>query len=189
VPTLTDVQVWVDPAVTDTDKSDSHGIQADGISPDGTLYRLFSWESRTSPEDSLRRAIRKACELKASCVGVETDQGGDTWESVYDAAWDALVAAGEIPKHAPRILFRQAKAGAGHGPKSQRASQMLAAYERGEIVHVATGTQETLERGLRRYLLRKPFDLVDAAYYAWYGLTSDAPAVAASGIVQRSRWN
>lgn len=170
VPPLTDIQVWVDPAVTDTDKSDSHGIQADGISADKTLYRLYSWEARTSPEDSLRRAILKAIELGASCVGVETDQGGDTWKSTYENTWRKLVEAGDVPASLRRIPFRQEKAGAGHGPKAHRASQMLAAYERGEIVHVATGTQDTLERGLRRYLMRKPFDLVDAAYWGWYGL-------------------
>lgn len=172
VPALDDVQVWVDPAVTDTDKSDSHGIQADGVDANGILYRLYSWENRTSPEDSLRRAILKARELKASCVGVETDQGGDTWQSTYELTWRKLVEAGEIPKAEPMLAFKQDKAGSGHGPKAHRASQMLSAYERGEIVHVATGTQEILERALRRYLLRKPFDLVDAAFWSWHGLSN-----------------
>lgn len=175
VPELDDIQVWVDPAVTDTDQSDAHGIQADGISRDGTLYRLYSWEARTSPEDSLRRAIRKARELKASCVGVETDQGGDTWASTYELTWRKMTEPtfdfpdGEIPPEEPMIEFRQAKAGA-IGPKSHRGNQMLAAYERGEIIHVETGTQDTLERALRRYLLRKPYDLVDAGFWSWYGL-------------------
>lgn len=170
VPPLTDVQVWVDPAVTDTSGSDAHGIQADGIAADGTIYRLFSWEARTSPEDAMRRAILKARELKASCVGVETDQGGDTWETVYEAAWAKLVRDELIPADARVIQFREEKAGS-VGPKAYRATQMLAAYERGEIVHVISGTHETLERALRRYLLRKPFDLVDAAYWSWHGLT------------------
>lgn len=167
--TYDDVQVWVDPAVTDTDKSDSHGIQADGKRGE-TVYRLYSWEARTSPEDALRRAILKARELGASCVGVETDQGGDTWQSTYELTWRKMVDGREIPAEEPMILFRQDKAGS-IGSKAQRAQQMLAAYERGEIVHVVTGTHETLERALRRYLLRKPFDLVDAAFWAWHGLT------------------
>lgn len=171
VPPLQDVQVWVDPAVTDKDKSDSHGIQADGIDANGFLYRLFSWEQRTSPEDALRRAIMKARELKASCIGVETDQGGDTWRSVYELTWRKLVEEDEIPKDERMIDFREEKAGA-IGPKTYRASQMLASYERGEIIHVRNGTFEILERGLRRYLLRKPYDLVDAAYWGWYGLTN-----------------
>lgn len=169
VPRLEDIQVWVDPAVTDKEKSDAHGIQADGRGVDGNLYRLYSWEHRTSPEDSLRRAILKARELKASCVGVETDQGGDTWYSTYELTWRKLVDDGTIPSTEPKIDFREEKAGS-IGPKSYRASQMLAAYERGEIVHVVSGTNETLEKALRRYLLRKPFDLVDAAYWGWHGL-------------------
>lgn len=177
VPDLTRIVVWVDPAVTDTDQSDAHGIQADGLAADGDIYRLFSWEARTSPEDAIRRAILKAVELQAECVGVETDQGGDTWRTTFDHVWDALVRDADVPQitdTTPTPQFRQAKAGAGHGPKAHRASQMLADYERGRFVHVL-GTHETLERALRRYLLRKPFDCVDAAYYSWddlaHGLT------------------
>ena len=76
VPTLERVTLWVDPAVTNTDKSDSMGIMADGLGVDGIIYRLYFWEDRTSPEDALRRAILKAVELGSDNVGVETDQGG-----------------------------------------------------------------------------------------------------------------
>jgi hypothetical protein len=57
VPALVRTTVWCDPAVTDTDESDSHGIQADGIAADGTIYRLWSWEGRTSPEDAQGREV------------------------------------------------------------------------------------------------------------------------------------
>jgi phage terminase large subunit-like protein len=167
VPALVRTTVWCDPAVTDTDESDSHGIQADGIAADGTIYRLWSWEGRTSPEDALRRAILKALEFGSLTVGVETDQGGDTWRSVYARAVDALKAEKQIPGNPPR--FVAAKAGQGHGPKAHRAAQMLPDYERGEIVHVA-GTHETLERALRRFPRAKPFDLVDVCYWAWWDL-------------------
>ena len=46
VPDLVRTVVWLDPAVTDTDQSDSQGLQADGIAADGTIYRLRSWEGR-----------------------------------------------------------------------------------------------------------------------------------------------
>src|SRR5690606_12952775 len=85
VPDLVDIAVWVDPAVSNTDRSDSHGIQIDGLGEDGLLYRLWSWEQVTSPRDSLTRAILKAVEFGALTVGVETDQGGETWREVYDA--------------------------------------------------------------------------------------------------------
>jgi hypothetical protein len=46
---------------------------------------------------------------------------------------------------------------------------MLVDYEQGRIVHVL-GTHESLERSLRRFLIRKPYDLVDAAYWSWFDL-------------------
>lgn len=161
LPDLVRVVVWVDPAVTATDDSDSMGIQADGIAANGVIYRLWSWEQRSTPENALGKAIKKALELRAEAVGVETDQGGNTWQSVYREAARAL---GVIPP-----AFRWDKAGAGHGPKTHRASQMLADYERGRIVHVI-GTHETLERALFRFPRVKPFDLVDAAFWSWHDL-------------------
>lgn len=83
VPDLVEGCVWVDPAVTETDASDSHGIQVDGRAADGRIYRLYSWEQITSPEDSIWRATIKALEFGFDTVGIETDQGGDTWRSVY----------------------------------------------------------------------------------------------------------
>lgn len=172
VPDLVRIVVWVDPAVTNTDASDSHGIQADGISSAGVIYRLWSWEARTTPEDSLRRAIRKGLELGAEAVGVETDQGGDTWESVYRAAAQAvqLERQGAALPAARLPRFRSAKAGQGYGPKTHRASQMLADYERaGRIVHVL-GTHDVLEAALGRFPRTKPLDLCDVAFWAWADL-------------------
>jgi hypothetical protein len=176
VPDLVKIVVWCDPAVTNTDDSDAHGIQADGLAADGTMYRLWSWEDRTSPQDVLKRALRKAVELKAECVGVETDQGGDTWQSVYREAWRELKEDGEVPADVSVPKFRSAKAGQGHGPKAHRASQMLTDYERGKFVHVV-GTHEVLERGLRRFPKTKPYDLVDSAYWSWLDLGSSSQGV------------
>lgn len=165
-PDLVRTVVWVDPAVTNTDQSDAHGIQADGIAGNGHIYRLFSWEARTTPEDVLRRAILKAVELGADHVGVETDQGGDTWRSTYREAARALIEENRITQ-TPR--FTSAKAGSIKGTKAERAGKMLAAYERGTITHV-TGTHEALERALRRFPKTKPYDLVDASFWSWYDL-------------------
>ncbi len=169
VPDLIRVAVWVDPAVTSSDQSDSHGIQADGVAEDGTIYRLYSFEGRTTPVGAMRRALLKAHELGAAAVGVETDQGGDTWKSVFKEAWNGLVNDPNVPEiawHSKRPAFRSDKAGAGHGPKAHRASRMLADYEKGRFVHVR-GTHQTLERALNRFPKTKPFDLVDVAYWAW----------------------
>jgi len=161
--------IWVDPAVTSTDQSDSMGIQADALSEDGKIYRLWSWEQRASPAEALRRAILKAIEFKCDFVGVETDQGGDTWESVYHLAIALLEEEEILEPNTFRPAFTWAKAGAGHGSKVHRASQMLTDYERNVFIHVR-GTHQILERALNRFPKTKPLDLVDAAYWCWYDL-------------------
>lgn len=170
LPELERIAVWVDPAVSFTDTSDAQGIQADGLAADGTIYRLWSWEQRSTPQDALRRAILKAIELGGLSVGVETDQGGDTWISTYAEAARGLELGDLEPQQLP--VFKSAKAGAGHGSKEHRWAQMLADYEKGRIVHVI-GTHETLERALRRD--HKPWDLRDASYWSWYDLRRPAP--------------
>lgn len=169
VPDLVRVVVACDPAVTDKDDSDAYGIQADGLASDGTIYRIWSWEDRTSPEDALRRAILKAVELHADTLVIETDQGGDTWLSVFERAWDSLVAEGLIPDDALKPVVQLEKAGAGHGSKVHRAQQMLVDYEHGQMVHVL-GTHMMLERALRRFPKAKPFDLTDGSYWSWWAL-------------------
>lgn len=178
--------VWVDPAVTDTDQSDSMGIQADALATSGKIYRLWSWEQVTSPPDALKRAILKALEIKADGVGVETDQGGDTWKSVYKEACKMLAddpahpdidefglkqydGTGKLAGHLQFPKFKSAKAGAGHGSKAHRASQMLVDYEHGKFIHVI-GAHATLERALFRFPKTKPFDLTDASYWCWFDL-------------------
>lgn len=173
VPDLVRIVVWVDPAVTSTDASDRMGIQADGLAADGKIYRLYSWEAVTSPEDALKRAILKALELGADSVGVETDQGGDTWQSVYNQAWLSLVAdpnVSHVTKETRRPKFKSAKAGAGHGSKVERNGRMLADYERGGVIHVI-GTNVPLEKALKRFP-NKPLDLADAGYWSWWDLRS-----------------
>lgn len=180
IPPLVRTCVWCDPAVTNTDNSDCHGIQADGIAQDGTIYRLFSWEQRTSPQDVLRRAILKAIELGAQIVGVETDQGGDTWQSVYYEAWRKLQEDGSLPPNAQLPAFRSAKAGSGQGSKVERGAKMLADYERGRFVHVE-GTHMVLEKALRRFPKAKPFDVHDAAFWSWHWLAGGGRGNSAVG--------
>ena len=182
VPELVTIVVWCDPAVTDKPSSSANGIQADGIARDGTIYRLFSSEEHSSPEETLRLAVRTALSLNAESVGVETDQGGDVWRSAYRATISDL---GIDEYDAP--TFRSEKAGSGHGPKAHRASQMLADYERGRIVHVTNGSHETLEASLLRFP-HEPLDLTDAAYWSWWDLRrSGGPAETSGARVARAR--
>lgn len=171
LPVLRRVVVWLDPAVTSSDHSDCQGIQCDGLGADGLVYRLFSWEGRTTPLDAVKRACRTAVQWGAETVGVESDQGGDTWKTVYHQACEELRASGELSGSAPR--FASAKAGAGHGSKMTRAQRMLVDYERNRIRHL-TGTHQVLEMALTRFPKSKPFDLTDAAYWAWADLAGKA---------------
>lgn len=166
VPELVETTVWVDPAVTTTDASDACAIQVDGWGVDGKLYRLRSFEQRTTPTLVLRQALLWAYEYGASAVGVETDQGRDTWRSVYREALADLLA--ERPELADRAApgFKEQQAGVTQQSKAARASQMVPAYEHHRIVHV-TGDHDLLERALVRFPLRKPYDLTDAAYWSW----------------------
>jgi len=168
VPDIIKGAVWVDPAVTSTDESDSMGIQADGLGVDNRLYRMYSWEQVISPEDALERAILKALELGFTTVGVETDQGGDTWRPTYLYTWEHMVQDGKVKKDAKMPTFKGAKAGAGHGSKMARNLRMLTDYEKGQVIHVR-GTHRVLERALKRVPV-KPWDLSDAAYWGWNDL-------------------
>jgi hypothetical protein len=185
VPTIERIAVWVDPAVTSTDESDSMGIQADGYGVDGTLYRFFSWEQVTSPEGALKKAIRKALELKTrfGCpvsVGIETDQGGDVWFPAFRHVWDELVKQGKITEDEPIIPLKQAKAGAGYGGKVERNQRMLTDYERGKVIHIE-GTHLALERALKRFPKTKPLDLADAAFWGWNDLMANKVEVVNAG--------
>jgi len=91
MPDLITGEVWCDPAVTSTDNSDNNGICAGGIGSDSNIYLMWSWESIASPLEVIKRAILKCIELRFAAVGVESDQGGDTWRSVYHQAWQAIL--------------------------------------------------------------------------------------------------
>jgi hypothetical protein len=127
-----------------------------------------------------------AFEEGASGVGIETDQGGDTWGSVYREALTMVVK--ERPefqdRKAPRFLSE--KAGAGHGPKAHRASQMLTDYEQGRIIHVEEYAP-ILERALRRFPVVKPLDLVDACFWSWHYLRRRRLARTSGDMVAAAR--
>lgn len=168
--------VWVDPAVTSNDGSDSMGISAGGIGTDGIVYGLYWWEAITSPEDALQRAIKKAIEIGSITIGVETDQGGDTWESVFLRSLEKVKREKMLllgKEDYSKILwpgFVQAKAGAGYGSKVERNARMLADYEIGKVKHLV-GTHTTIEKALRRFP-NKPLDVADSWYWTWQDFRS-----------------
>lgn len=188
-----DIHVWVDPAVTDKDSSDSNGIRAGGRVGEtglgglrtGLVIGLYSWEGRDSVDSMMRRAIQKAVELKASTLGIETNQGGDTWEVVYDATWDKLTGEGAFPPSTPKPRFVQAKATTATGGKRERWQIARAARQRGEYLE-AIGTHGGLFKALGRLPEKKPYDLADVDYWLWDALnaTDQLPPSGIAGYEQ-----
>jgi hypothetical protein len=159
-----EVVVVCDPAVTDTANSDANGIRVGGRLPTGLIVGLHSWEGRDSVDGMLTRALVKAVEYGASRVILETNQGGDTWVTSYNATWDKLVASDEYPwittkTRKPRM--EQVKATTATGGKRERWQMTLGARERGEF-REAKGTHTGLFSALRRLPEHKPYDLADA---------------------------
>ena len=77
VPTLVRVVVGVDPAVTNTDESDSTGIVVAGMSGDGQYYVLADDTIKASPQVWAEKAISSFEQHKADRIIAEVNNGGD----------------------------------------------------------------------------------------------------------------
>ena len=162
------VACWLDPAVSSGERSHRQGVQIDGVGTDPTgrrrIYRLYSWSGVESPDKVITRALREATHYHAKKVGIETNQGGDLWETTYETIAQEMFDNGDI-EYIPK--FASEKATAAVGSKVERAQKMLADYERGRIVHTY-GTHAVLELALKQFPKTvASLDLVDAAYWSW----------------------
>lgn len=176
VPELIAISTAVDPAVTDNDNSDCQAIQIDGLAVNDKIYRLFSFEGRSSPSEIMVQAIVKTIEYGGDTIIFETDQGGDLWEESYEKTWEDLIEDDDYPAITWETIqpdFIAARAGS-IGSKKHRGQLQLREYERGRFVHVR-GTSHVLEKALGRFPKRKPFDLHDAGFWSSYYLIEDAP--------------
>jgi hypothetical protein len=183
LPKLKRIVCWVDPAISDKPESASQGISIGGITYDDTLIGLYWWEGITDPESCLENAIYHAWQWGCERVGVETNQGGDTWKSVWKLAckevleriekeWRVMHPGNDdkVNPMPPISLpkFADAKAGAGDGPKIERNGQLLTEYERGKVKHMV-GTHQTIEKALRRFP-NPPLDVADSWWWVWQDL-------------------
>ena len=98
LPDFDDIQCWGDVAVTSTDKSDNQALSVAGLHG-YDVYALSQWEGIDTPNNMLKRGILLALRWGCSVFGIETNQGGDLWESSYDAAFDELYAEGELDSY------------------------------------------------------------------------------------------
>lgn len=171
---LQDVQVWADIAVTETDKSDSQAISAAGRRPDGKVVTLYAWEGIEGTDALMRRVILKAIELKASTIGIETNQGGDLWRDQYNNVWKAMLEEELISAGTFKPRYEEVKATTATGGKRERWQAVKGMRDRGEVLD-AEGTHDTRFKSLRRVPEFKPFDLADADAWSILKLASSPP--------------
>lgn len=118
---MTSIGVAIDPAITDTEHSDEHGIVAAGTSEDHKeAFVLEDASIKGSPEDWARAAIACYDRWQADFIVVEVNQGGD------------MVAA-TIKTIRNNIPIREVRATRG---KHVRAEPISSLYQQGRIHHV-----------------------------------------------------
>jgi hypothetical protein len=180
LPTLAGRELWIDPAVGAGESGSSCGFLAGGrgVAEDGKLrfYIEFAHEERMSPEAALRFAYDVCRRMGIRRVGVETDQGGETWRPLAERIFAEGDAAHAEKRD--RITFVSAKAGATGQSKYERWLRLLAGYERKEVVHVEGVSATAVETALLRLPDREPFDLADTAFWCWWSVLDKL----------RSRW-
>lgn len=112
--------VAVDPAVTNTEDSDEHGILVAGMGPDAVGYVLEDASMAGSPMEWAQKVILKSREYGADCVVVEVNNGGD-------------MVAHTLRSLSPNLNIVEVRASRG---KHVRAEPIAALYEQGRIRHV-----------------------------------------------------
>ena len=77
IPTIGRIVVSVDPAVSNTENSDEHGIVVGGLGEDGKGYVLDDVSLKGSPQQWAERAVAVFDKWDADSIVVERNQGGD----------------------------------------------------------------------------------------------------------------
>ena len=119
-PDLKRIVVAVDPAVSDTEQSDEHGIIVAGIDEDGRGIVLEDASMKGGPAEWSRRVVSLYRSWGADAVVVERNQGGD-------------MVAHTIRTAGATVNIREVTASRG---KHIRAEPIAALYEQGRVAHV-----------------------------------------------------
>ena len=112
--------ISVDPAITNTEDSDYHGIIASGVSDENIGYVFEDASITGTPLDLARAAIQLYNKYSADCIVVEVNQGGD-------------MVAQTIRSVNPNVKIQEVRASKG---KHIRAEPVAALYEQGRVKHV-----------------------------------------------------
>lgn len=173
------IVVAVDPAVTNTENSDEHGIVVAGIGADQTGYVLEDASLGGSPIDWARMTSQMVAKYGADAVIVEVNQGGD-------------MVAHTLRTVSPNLNIVEVRASRG---KHVRAEPVAALYEQGRIRHV--GQFPELENQMTQFTNEgyqgdgSP-DRVDALVWAFTHLFPDmvdtVPDVTRFAIPMRRGW-
>ncbi len=114
------IVVAIDPAVTNTEDSDEHGIIVAGITADQRGIVLEDASLKGGPSAWAKRAVSLYRSWQADCIVVEVNQGGDMVASTLRTV-DA------------NVKIREVRASRG---KHIRAEPIAALYEQGKVTHV-----------------------------------------------------
>lgn len=121
-PKVTRAVVSVDPAVTNTENSDKHGIIVAAITDDQRGVVLEDASIAGSPSDWAKRAVSLYRSYQADGIVVEVNQGGD-------------MVAHTLRTVDPNVNIIEVRASRG---KHVRAEPISALYEQGKIGHVGS---------------------------------------------------
>lgn len=116
------ILVAVDPAVSDTDRSDEHGIVVCGLDSSGHGYLLEDASLHGSPHQWATRAVAMFDKWEADSVVIEKNQGGDMCRHTLQTIRKSLPV---IEVHATR-------------GKHVRAEPISALYPVGRVSHVGS---------------------------------------------------
>lgn len=124
-PELERIVVGVDPAVTNTEVSDTHGVVVMGLGVDGHGYVLEDASLRGSPHQWATRALAMHDKWEADAIVIEVNQGGDMVRHTIESTGRGA-----------RIVEVRATRG-----KHVRAEPISALYSTGRIHHVGVFTE------------------------------------------------
>jgi len=122
VPTMGRILVAVDPAVSNTERSDEHGIIVGGIGEDKRGYLIDDVSMKGSPQQWAERAIAAYDRYDADAIVIEVNQGGDLCKHTLQSV-------------RPNINIETVHASRG---KHVRAEPISALYAMNHISHVGT---------------------------------------------------
>lgn len=138
------VAIGVDPAITQSERSDITGIVVDGEAQDGDLYVLEDRSGRHSPAAWGRIVIDLYDKYQADAIVAEKNRGGDLVDEVLRGA----MAKKRGDRAADALIVKLVTASKG---KAIRVEPVAALYERGRIHHVPREELAALEREMTEW--------------------------------------